>query len=105
MFSVYVLRSDKTGRRYVGSCADLGERLRRHNSGESPATKHGLPWTLIYEEQFPNRAIACARERYFKTGRRRDGLSRLSGEGAVAAATGPATAGKLQVVAAATHPE
>ena len=86
MFSVYVLRSGKSSRRYIGSCADLSERLRRHNAGESPATKHGLPWTLIYEEQFPTRAMACARERYFKTGRGRDELNVL--ERAVAAATG-----------------
>ena len=56
MFSVYVLRSSKTGRRYVGSCADLSDRLRRHNAGESQATKHGLPWTLIHEEEFRTRA-------------------------------------------------
>ena len=62
MFSVYVLRSSKTGRRYVGSCAQLPDRLRRHNAGESRATKHGLPWTLIHEEEFPTRAAATARD-------------------------------------------
>jgi len=77
MFSVYVLRSGKTGRRYVGSGGDLSDRLRRHNAGESPATKHGLPWTLIHEEQFPTRAEAMARERFFKTGRGRDELNQL----------------------------
>jgi len=77
MFSVYVLRSGKTSRRYVGSCGDLSDRLRRHNAGESPATKHGLPWTLIHEEQFPTRAEAMARERFYKTGRGRDALNKL----------------------------
>jgi hypothetical protein len=38
MFSVYVLISGKTGRRYVGSCADLAERLRQRNAGDSLAT-------------------------------------------------------------------
>jgi hypothetical protein len=42
MFYCYVLRSQKTGRRYVGSCENLVERIRRHNAGESKATKHGL---------------------------------------------------------------
>ncbi len=28
LFHVYVLRSERTGRRYVGSCEDLGEPLR-----------------------------------------------------------------------------
>ncbi len=77
MFSVYVLRSGKTGRRYVGSCADLSDRLRRHNAGESPATQYGVPWILIHEETFPNRAAAMARERYFKSGRGREELDRL----------------------------
>ncbi len=40
--------------------------------------------------------MACTRERYFKTGRGRDELNRLYGERAVAAATDPATAGKLR---------
>ena len=75
MYSVYVLISSKTGRRYVGSCADLSGRLRRHNAGESLATKHGLPWTLIHEEKFPTRSAATARERDFKTGRGRDELN------------------------------
>jgi hypothetical protein len=35
LFHVYILRSSKTGRRYVGSCENLVERLRRHNQGHS----------------------------------------------------------------------
>ncbi len=78
MFSVYVLRSSTTGRRYVGSCSDLCDRLRRHNAGESAATKFGIPWMLIHEEHFSTRAEAMARERYFKTGRGRDELDQLA---------------------------
>jgi predicted GIY-YIG superfamily endonuclease len=37
MFYVYVLQSTKTGRRYVGSCENLDERVRRHNLGHSKA--------------------------------------------------------------------
>ncbi|HXA10569.1 MAG TPA: GIY-YIG nuclease family protein [Chthoniobacterales bacterium] len=77
MFSVYVLKSGATGRRYVGSCANLSDRLRRHNAGESLATKHGMPGTLIHAEQFPTRVAAAARERYFKTGQGRDELDHL----------------------------
>src|SRR6266700_144899 len=47
MFYCYVLRSQKTGRRYVGSCENLTERIRRHNAGDSKATKHGVPWVLV----------------------------------------------------------
>ncbi len=38
MFYCYVLLSQKTGRRYVGSCENLTERIRRHNAGDSKAT-------------------------------------------------------------------
>ena len=77
MFYVYILRSKKTGRRYIGSCEDLKDRLRRHNAGESKATKHGAPWILIHAEEFAARSAAMRRERFFKTGRGRDELDRL----------------------------
>jgi putative endonuclease len=77
MFYVYVLRSKQTGRRYIGSCEDIDDRLRRHNAGESKATKHGIPWVLVHAEKFLTRPAAVARERYYKTGRGRDELDRL----------------------------
>ena len=78
MFHCYALRSQKTGRRYVGSCEDLHDRIRRHNSGESKATKHGAPWVLVHSESFATRSEAAKREQYFKTGRGRDELDTLS---------------------------
>ena len=77
MFYCYVLRSLKTARRYVGSCEDLGERIRRHNAGESKATKHGVPWALVHSESFLTRSEAAERERYYKTERVRDELDKL----------------------------
>ena len=74
MYFVYVLRSEKTGRRYIGSCEDLRDRFRRHNNGESKATEHGVPWRLVHREEFPTRTEAVRRERYFKTGKGRDEL-------------------------------
>ncbi len=77
MFYVYVLRSSKTGRRYVGSCEDVAERLNRHNAGHSKSTRHGVPWVLLHTESFATRAEAMKREQYFKTGRGRDELAQL----------------------------
>ena len=76
VFHVYVLRSSKTGRRYVGSYEDLDGRLRRHNLGHSKATRHGIPWTLIHSERF-SRIKASKKERYYKSGRGRDELDQL----------------------------
>jgi putative endonuclease len=77
MFFVYILRSAITGRLYTGSTADVQDRLRRHNAGESKATRHGIPWTLIRAETFATRAEAVRRERYYKTGRGRGELDAL----------------------------
>jgi len=82
MFHVYVLKSEKTGRRYVGSCENLETRVRRHNLGHSKATRHGVPWTLVpwtlvHSETFSNRVDATRRERYYKSGRGRDELDQL----------------------------
>jgi putative endonuclease len=77
MFYLYVLRSKKTGRRYVGSCEDIDDRFRRHNAGESKATMHGIPWVLIHLEKFATRSAAMSKERYYKTGRGRDELDRI----------------------------
>ncbi len=69
-----MLRSDRTGRLYTGSCEDLDDRLFRHNAGQSRATKHGVPWKLVHRETFATRAEAVRREAYLKTGRGRDEL-------------------------------
>lgn len=78
MYHVYVLRSEKTGRRYVGSTQNIEERLAQHNRGYSLATKHGAPWMLLHSEEFATRAEAFQRERFFKTGKGRDLLDKLS---------------------------
>ena len=77
MFHVYVLRSVKTRRRYIGSCKDVDKRLHRHNDGHSKATRHGIPWVVLQTETFFTRSEAARRERYYKTGRGRDELVKL----------------------------
>jgi putative endonuclease len=86
MFYCHVLQSQTIRRRYVGSCKNLTERIRRHNAGDSKGTKHGVPWVLLHSESLATRSGAAQRERYYKTGRGRDELARSCR--AVAAATG-----------------
>jgi putative endonuclease len=59
---------------YTGSCEALDKRLAQHNAGQSKSTRHGIPWTLVFNETFATRAEAVRRERYLKTGRGRDEL-------------------------------
>jgi putative endonuclease len=77
MFHVYVLKSTKTNRRYVGSCQDVDARLRRHNAGDTKSTRYGIPWRIVYREDFSTRLQSLQRERYFKTGRGRDELDAM----------------------------
>ena len=68
-FSVYVIKSTRTGKLYTGQTQQLEKRLLQHNDGSSPYTKNRGPWVLIYEESFATRAEAMAREKFLKTGK------------------------------------
>ncbi len=50
MFHVYVLRSQKTGRRYVGSCEDLRIVFAVIIPGNPKRRKHGAPRVLVHGE-------------------------------------------------------
>lgn len=67
MYSVYVLKSLKDGRTYVGCSKDLENRIKEHNSGEVKSTKSRIPFVLWYKEDFENKYEAFAREQHFKT--------------------------------------
>ena len=62
MFYVYILRSLKSKKYYVGSTQDVANRLREHNAGETRSIKHGIPWVLIHQESFTTRAEARKQE-------------------------------------------
>ena len=68
MYYVYVLQREADGDFYTGSTPDLKRRVKRHNDGEVPSTKHRRPLTLIYYEASLSKADAIARERYLKSG-------------------------------------
>jgi putative endonuclease len=65
---VYVLKSEKDGRFYVGMTQDLANRLKEHNSGRTRSTKGYQPWVIIHEEIYPDRKAARKREKYLKSG-------------------------------------
>jgi len=87
MFHVYLLKSQKTGRRYVGSWENLEARVRRHNLGDCKATRYGVPWTLVHSETFSNRVDAARKERFTRQAVVVTNLTNCN-DRAVAAATG-----------------
>ncbi|MEA2020143.1 MAG: GIY-YIG nuclease family protein [Patescibacteria group bacterium] len=66
MFYVYVLLSEKDGKRYIGYTEDLRKRVKEHNSGKVKSTRHRRPLHLIYYEACLNKKDAKAREKYLK---------------------------------------
>jgi len=68
MYYVYVLKSDKDGRTYVGYTNNLKGRLEKHSSGQVKSTKFRRPLKLMFHEEFNTSVEARERELYWKSG-------------------------------------
>ena len=77
LYIVYVLRSEKDGKRYIGYTSDLARRLNEHNSGKTISTKNRRPFILIYQEEYSTKAEAMEREKFFKSGKGREELKKI----------------------------
>jgi len=67
MYYVYVLKSTKDQRFYIGFTKDLKNRVKEHNAGEVKSTKDRKPMKLIFYEAFLEKQDALRREGCFKT--------------------------------------
>ncbi|MBW8333347.1 MAG: GIY-YIG nuclease family protein [Prolixibacteraceae bacterium] len=63
---IYILCSETRDRYYIGSCADVNDRLIRHNAGAVQSTKSGRPWRIVYTEAFSSKTEALKREIHLK---------------------------------------
>ena len=69
MYYVYVLRSLRNNKRYVGSTKLLPEeRLKQHNHRSNVWTKHNGPFELVYKEEYGTSKEARQRENFLKSG-------------------------------------
>lgn len=69
MYYLYVLKSEKNQRKYIGSTDDLKRRLKEHNLGQGGKyTKDNRPFVLIYYEAYIDKKDAQEAERFYKTG-------------------------------------
>jgi len=76
---VYVLRSKRNKKRYIGYTAKAPEeRLHDHNTGSSAWTRQNGPFELIYSESFSDKKSALKREKFLKTGAGRKFLGRIT---------------------------
>ena len=61
-YFVYILQSLKNDKYYIGQTNDVGERLKRHNSGMVASTAPHGPWKLVWYTEKPDRADAMMLE-------------------------------------------
>lgn len=66
MFYVYILRSRKDDKLYIGSTNDLRRRFIEHNSGKVFTTKSRIPFELVYYEAYKAENDARRRESNLK---------------------------------------
>jgi len=63
---MYVLRSLKHVKFYIGVTKDLEARLKQHNKGYSKSTKPYKPWKIAYYEEYESKETAYKREWHLK---------------------------------------
>ncbi|EKE22097.1 MAG: hypothetical protein ACD_7C00048G0003 [uncultured bacterium] len=66
-FFVYILKSLKDEKLYIGQTNNLEKRIIRHNAGQVSSTKNRRPLKIIYSEKFYTRKESMAREKYLKS--------------------------------------
>jgi len=79
-YTVYVLRSLKDHKRYIGVTSNLARRLREHESGSVESTRNRRPLKLIHQEIFADKKQAWKQEKFLKSGQGREWLDLLEEE-------------------------
>ena len=79
MYFVYLLKSKKDNKYYIGQTNNINRRLSEHNSRREKSTKHRAPFELIGYEVYKTRNKARWREYQLKKSahKRREFISRF----------------------------
>ena len=67
MYKLYILYSEKLNRYYVGYTNDFERRISEHNRIKGKYTDIGIPWILVYSEDYNDKKSARDRERFIKS--------------------------------------
>ena len=79
MYLVYVLKSLKNNKGYIGyTSKQLFKRLNEHNTGSNKWTRENGPFTIIYFEEYQTKTEAIKREKFLKSGQGRKFLDSMS---------------------------
>lgn len=79
MYYVYILRSLKDYRYYIGSTKDIKKRIEEHNSGKTISLRNRIPLKLVYSEEFTSRTEAFRREKKIKSYKGGEAFKKLPG--------------------------
>lgn len=78
---VYILKSLKDNKYYIGVTKNIQKRFNDHNQGRSRSTKSRRPFELVYSEQCVNINIAYSREKYLKSLKSRSQIEKIISKG------------------------
>lgn len=77
MYYVYILKSLKNGKYYIGCTENLKRRLKEHNSGKTKSNQYNRPFELVYREEYASLSEARKREYAIKAKKSRKYISNL----------------------------
>ena len=76
-YFVYILKSRRDGKFYIGSTANVSSRLRFHNAGLQRSTRNRIPFELVLTEEFASKSDALRREQQIKSWKGGEAFNRL----------------------------
>jgi len=68
MYYIYILKSKKDLKLYIGFTKNLKNRFKEHSKGKVKSTKNRRPFILVYYEAFLSKEDAIEKEKYYKSG-------------------------------------
>ena len=80
---VYILRSKRDGRYYIGSAVDVHARLRHHRAGFTHSTARFGGTTLVLVQEYKTLVEARAVEQRLKLMKRHDIIERIVRDGVI----------------------
>lgn len=80
---IYILKSNKIGKFYIGSTNNLKRRISQHQNGKVGSTKYLLPLDLVFTQGFKTLQEARKIEFKLKKLKRRDIIQRVINDGVI----------------------
>ena len=80
-YSIYILRSQSSGKFYIGCSSDPVRRFEEHFCNKSSSTRRRGPWQVVWTESYNNKTEALKREKQIKRWKSHKAIERLIDSG------------------------